>query len=51
MEFRGGIMRNDHETPIAIDASPTPGDHLSWYIIVSKLSAAFGGSFALLLGG
>jgi hypothetical protein len=51
MGLRGGTMRNDHETPDPIDASPTPGDHISWYIIMSKLSAAFGGSVALLFGG
>ncbi|MFO0629539.1 MAG: hypothetical protein U0325_28445 [Polyangiales bacterium] len=44
-------MRNADEMHDPIDASQTPGDHLSWYIILSKLSAAFGGSVALFLGG
>ncbi len=44
-------MRNDPKMSDPIDASPTPGDHLSWYIIMSKLSAALGGGVALLFGG
>lgn len=43
-------MRNDRVAPDFVGAS-SPGEHLSWYIIFSKLGAAFGGSVAVLLGG